>query len=390
MNLNYAYWMDALGDAFIDMVKEPEIRARNNNKGMEYIVAMNGGDGPNSYTRNSKLQEKSFNGTKSLLIRCIRDHLDIQKTCKVFRIADLGCSIGPNTFSCVKTIIQEVQLKFDTQFPEFTSLPEFQVFFNDTFSNDFNTLFSALPIDRLYMAAGVPGSFYGQLFPKGSMNFMHSSFSCHWISQVPKEVLIKDSRAWNKGRISYVRSSCEVKQAFAAQFMSDFKAFIGARSEELAPGGLIFISIPCKSNESELCILDSADVLGDAFIDMVKEGLVEEELFDSFNLPVYIPTPSELIKLVSSDEHLNILKVEESYVKVKLSSPEDFMFESSHLRAVMEGIIKRHFGPDILMDDLFHRYCNKLKEFSNQFKNYDKVGIVSVAVEQVIMQDELV
>uniref|UniRef100_A0A175YG25 Uncharacterized protein n=1 Tax=Daucus carota subsp. sativus TaxID=79200 RepID=A0A175YG25_DAUCS len=358
--------MDALGDAFIDMVKEPEIRARNN-RGMEYNVAMNGGDGPNSYTRNSKIQEEALNGTKSLLIGCIRDHLDLQKSCNVFRIADLGCSVGPNTFSCVNTIVQEVQLKFNAQFPGFTSLPEFQVFFSDTFSNDFNTLFNALPSDRVYMAAGVPGSFY-----------------------VPKEVLIKDSRAWNKSRISYVRSSCEVKQAFAAQFMSDFQAFIDARSEELTPGGLIFISIPCKSNESELCILDSADVLGDAFVDMVKEGLVEEELFDSFNLPLYIPTPSELIKLVSSDEHLNILKVEESFVKVKLSSPEDIMFESSHLRAVMEGIIKKHFGPDILMDDLFHRYCNKLKVFSNQFKNYDKVGIVSVAVERVIMQDELV
>ncbi|WOH15528.1 hypothetical protein DCAR_0935069 [Daucus carota subsp. sativus] len=347
---------------------------------MEYNVAMNGGDGPNSYTRNSKIQEEALNGTKSLLIGCIRDHLDLQKSCNVFRIADLGCSVGPNTFSCVNTIVQEVQLKFNAQFPGFTSLPEFQVFFSDTFSNDFNTLFNALPSDRVYMAAGVPGSFYGQLFPKRSMNFMHSSFS----------LLIKDSRAWNKSRISYVRSSCEVKQAFAAQFMSDFQAFIDARSEELTPGGLIFISIPCKSNESELCILDSADVLGDAFVDMVKEGLVEEELFDSFNLPLYIPTPSELIKLVSSDEHLNILKVEESFVKVKLSSPEDIMFESSHLRAVMEGIIKKHFGPDILMDDLFHRYCNKLKVFSNQFKNYDKVGIVSVAVERVIMQDELV
>ncbi|KAL1803387.1 hypothetical protein ACET3Z_032034 [Daucus carota] len=356
---------------------------------MEYNVAMNGGDGPNSYTQNSKIQEESFDVTKSLLIGCIRDHLDIQKSCKVFRIADLGCSVGPNTFSCVNTIIQEVKLKFATQFPGFTS-PEFQVFFNDTFCNDFNTLFNALPLDRLYMAAGVPGSFYGQLFPKGSMNFMHSSFSCHWISQVPKEVLRKDSRAWNKGRISYVRSSCEVKQAFAAQFMSDFEAFIGARSAELAPGGLIFISIPCKSNLSELSILESTDILGDAFTDMVKEGLVEEELLDSFNLPLYIPTPSEVIKLVSGDEHLNILKVEESFLEVKMSSAEDIIFESSHLRAVMEGIINKHFGPDILMDDLFHRYCNKLKEFSTQFKNYYKVGIVSVAVERVILQDELV
>ena len=159
---------------------------------------------------------------------------------------------------------------FNVQCPEFIRHPEFQVFF----SSDFKPVFNALPVDRLYMAAGVFGSSFGSLFLKGSMNFMHSSFSCHWISQVPKEVLIKDSRAWNKGRISYVRSSCEVKQAFAAQFMSDFKAFIGARSAELAPGGLIFISIPCKSNLSELSILESTDILGDAFIDMVKEVII--------------------------------------------------------------------------------------------------------------------
>ena len=36
-------------------VCQPEIRARNN-RGMEYNVAMNGGDGPNSYTWNSKIQ----------------------------------------------------------------------------------------------------------------------------------------------------------------------------------------------------------------------------------------------------------------------------------------------------------------------------------------------
>ncbi|KAL1803382.1 hypothetical protein ACET3Z_032029 [Daucus carota] len=356
---------------------------------MEYIVAMNGGDGPNSYTRNSKLQEESFNSTKLLLIGCIRDHLDIHKSCKVLRIADLGCSVGPNTFSCVNTIVQEVQLKFNAEFPGFTSLPEFQVFFSDTFSNDFNTLFNALPADRVYMAAGVPGSFHGPLFPKGSMNFMHSSCSCHWISEVPKEVLTKDSRAWNKGRITYVRSSCEVKKAFSAQFRSDFKAFIGARSEELAPGGLMVISIPCKTDESDF-VMDLFDVLGDAFADMVHEGLVEEELLDSFNITFCIPKPSEVIKLVSSDEHFNILKVEQSFVTAKLSSAEEIMFYTSQIRAVTEGLINKHFGPNILIDDLFDRYCHKLKEFSTRFQNIEKWGTLFLAVKRVIMKDELI
>ena len=129
-----------------------------------------------------------------------------------------------------------MQCKFSAQFPGFISRPEFQIFFNDTFSNDFNPLFNALPVDQLYMAAGVPG-FFLSIVPKRSINFKHSSFSCQWLWEVLREVLLKDSRAWNKDKISYVRNSCEVKKASAAQFMSDFKAFISARSEELAPGG---------------------------------------------------------------------------------------------------------------------------------------------------------
>lgn len=55
------------------------------------------------------------------------------------------------------------------------------------------------------------------------MNFMHSSFALHWFSKVPKEVIKEDSRAWNKGSISYVRSSSEVIKAFTSQFTSDIE-----------------------------------------------------------------------------------------------------------------------------------------------------------------------
>ncbi|KAK7849230.1 putative s-adenosylmethionine-dependent methyltransferase [Quercus suber] len=56
------------------------------------------------------------------------------------------------------------------------------VFFNDQFSNDFNTLFISLPPNRQYFAAGVPGSFYGRLFPKASLHFIHSSYALQWLS----------------------------------------------------------------------------------------------------------------------------------------------------------------------------------------------------------------
>ena len=89
-------------------------------------------------------------------------------------------------------------------------MPEFQVFFNDHTSNDFNTLFTSLPPERPYFATGVPGSFHGRLFPNSSLDFVHSSYALQILSKVPKELLNKNSAAWNKGRVHYASAPDEV------------------------------------------------------------------------------------------------------------------------------------------------------------------------------------
>ena len=58
------------------------------------------------------------------------------------KIADLGCSCGPNTLSVTSNIIHIVcetslRLKVET--------PTFQIFLNDLFGNDFNSIFKSLP-----------------------------------------------------------------------------------------------------------------------------------------------------------------------------------------------------------------------------------------------------
>ncbi|XP_021824304.1 probable S-adenosylmethionine-dependent methyltransferase At5g37990 [Prunus avium] len=340
--------------------------------------AMNGGDGLNSYKQNSKYQGEGFDEAKVLLRNSIREKLTIHKNSNattvtpVFKIADLGCSVGPNTFACVRALIEAVKLEFKAQGFE-TQLPEFQVFFNDHVANDFNTLFKAFPVDRTYMAAGVPGSFHGRLFPKASMNLMHSSFAVQWLTRVPQEVTKEVSPAWNKGRITYARSeSSKVEEAYAAQFARDMEAFFTARSAELADDGLLAILMPCRpepSLPSESTLMNILECLGDALADMVKEGLLSEAAVDSFNLPIYVPSASEVevvILLGTKNKNLgfSIERLEEMRFPAKLSSAEEVRVSCLHARAAMEDILCKHFGSDLNVDELFKRYSDKLEEFS--------------------------
>ena len=167
-------------------------------------------------------QGRVNNAAKRLITEAVVEILDIENfaSSNSFRIADLGCSVGPNTFFAVQNIIAAVQFKYQCQGLD-PQLPEFEVLFNDHTSNDFNTLFSSLPLDRKYYAAGVPGSFYGRLFPNGSLHLVHSSYTNHWLSRVPKTVVDINSSAWNKGRIHYTSAKDEVIKAYEAQYVED-------------------------------------------------------------------------------------------------------------------------------------------------------------------------
>ncbi|KAF8369993.1 hypothetical protein HHK36_031978 [Tetracentron sinense] len=195
---------------------------------------------------------------------------------KEFRIADLGCSVGPNTFIAVQNIIEGVELKYQT-LDHNSCIPEFQVFFNDHVANDFNTLFTSLPPDRRYFAAGVPGSFYDRLFPAVSLHFVHATYALHWLSMVPKEVVDINSPAWNKGRIQYTGAPNEVSEAYSAQYAKDMESFLCARAQELASGGLMALliaAIPNGTLHSQSTLGMMFDLLGSCLMDMAKMAQV--------------------------------------------------------------------------------------------------------------------
>ncbi|THG06062.1 hypothetical protein TEA_013161 [Camellia sinensis var. sinensis] len=66
---------------------------------------MNGGDGANSYSKNSRYQGDAINVVKEMIIEAIAKKFDITSlsfSSNTIRIADLDCSVGPNTFNAMK------------------------------------------------------------------------------------------------------------------------------------------------------------------------------------------------------------------------------------------------------------------------------------------------
>nr|XP_027188309.1 7-methylxanthosine synthase 1-like [Cicer arietinum] len=160
---------------------------------MERLLCMKGGMGETSYAKNSILQRKAIMKVKTLLDENLLKLMMLKKTSNgCWKIADLGCSSGPNTLisiSNIMEIIHKSSLKLNHK------KLVFQIYLNDLFENDFNNIFKLLPdfhqsmqgenFGACYMNA-TPGSFYGRLFPNYYIDIFHSSYCVHWLSQVSK------------------------------------------------------------------------------------------------------------------------------------------------------------------------------------------------------------
>ncbi|KAE8010526.1 hypothetical protein FH972_006893 [Carpinus fangiana] len=353
---------------------------------------MNGGMGDTSYASNSLVQQKVISMTKPIAEEAI-SNLYCSTSPSSLAIADLGCSSGPNTFFLVSELIEVVD-KLCRNLGR--QSPEYQVFLNDLPGNDFNTIFKSLPSFLKRMSqqlgpdsgpcffSGVPGSFYGRLFPTKSLHFVHSSYGLQWLSQVPEAL------ESNKGNIYMASSSPPgVLRAYYEQFQRDFSMFLSCRAEELVTGGRMVLTFLGRSSEDpsskECCYI--WELLALALNDMVSEGLVEEEKMDSFNIPQYTPSPSEVKSEVVKEGSFSIDHLEVSEVNW---NAYDSGFNSSDavsdggynvakcMRAVAEPLLISHFG-DAIIEEVFRRY----KEILSDRLSKEKTRFINVTVSLI-------
>nr|XP_043620312.1 benzoate carboxyl methyltransferase-like [Erigeron canadensis] len=270
------------------------------------FLHMNGGNGEFSYAINSSNQESLIRKVHPILkeiIKGIANDPDGFPPC--FHIADLGCSSGPNTLFFVSNIMEEVH---EVCKEKKLKPPQFQVFLNDLFGNDFNTLFGSLPtfyakrnkdneenFGRCFISA-VPGSFYGRLFPDQSIHFFHSSGCLHWLSQVPKDIE-------NNGLNVFMAKTSppNVFEMYKMQFQNDFTAFLESRSKEIIRGGHMLLTFGGRSNVDPYCNnshVNLWELFTRSLADMVKEGIVTESQIAAFNVPTYNPYKDEVRDLV--------------------------------------------------------------------------------------------
>nr|GLL47685.1 salicylate carboxymethyltransferase-like [Ipomoea trifida] len=335
------------------------------------VFRMNGGIEDTSYTKNSLLQRNVIHMTKLITDQAITSLYSSLNDPKTISIADLGCSFGPNALLAVSNLVKAV----DDQRKKLRRRhsPEFVIYLNDLPTNDFNTIFQSLPKHEedlrreigegcgLCFFNGVPGSFYGRLFPSDTLHFVHSSFSLHWLSQVPKGI------EENMGNICMATASPpSVIKAYYGQFEQDFSIFLKCRSKELVKGGRMVLTMPGRQSEDPT--FPTFELLALVLNDLVAEGYLEQEKLNLFNVPLYTPFLAEVKLLVEKDGSFTIDCLEtfqshwtRGYIyngngDDNIVSDEDTggYDVARSLRAVIEPMLVSYFGEGII-NEVFQR-----------------------------------
>ncbi|KAL2330223.1 hypothetical protein Fmac_017804 [Flemingia macrophylla] len=353
------------------------------------FLHMNSGDGERSYARNSTIQRKIMLKANFVLEETIktlyRDH-----SLECLKVADLGCSAGPNTLLFISNIVDIVNTTCTHLNRE---PPTFQFYLNDLFGNDFNTIFKSLSdfykrleeqghkLGSCFINA-TPGSFYGRLFPCNSINFFHSANSLHWLSQDPLLELTSEEKSLNKGNCYIVSTSPPtIYNAYVKQFQKDFELFLKSRSEELVSGGAMVLVFLGKSNTPRIT---GWEIISLILNDMFLEGLIEEAKLDSFNIPVFEPTIEEIRHVIKEEGSFYLQRLELCTIPWNECTNEDndtnnirAKVMAKHARAIMEPLLSANFGGQVI-SEVFVRYQKKIVQLMEVEKLESSTFIISM------------
>ncbi|BBN11845.1 hypothetical protein MPTK1_5g15220 [Marchantia polymorpha subsp. ruderalis] len=296
------------------------------------------------------------------------DHMSLQVGSGAIAIADLGCSMSPNTITNMESIIKRLSERYranpgrDSEGSE--EVPEFQAFFNELQGHDFNTLFQLINISKTtaaeqgdgeavqYFASAVTGSFYDRVLPSSSVHLVMSSLALHWISKIPTAVLDSNSPAYNGGHTDLHRSSRATLDAYAEQAEKDLVDFLSARAAELVTGGSMFLVFGARDHYIPYRVVDeSFEAHETVWNELAQEGEVAEDLRDSFNPLTYYRSFSEVDKVLHAFRSVFEVVTKTLFrnlISICLQGESDVK-KRAHMcasitRGMYSNILESHFG----------------------------------------------
>ncbi|KAL6883485.1 hypothetical protein ACP4OV_010899 [Aristida adscensionis] len=358
---------------------------------VERDLHMAAGDGANGYAPNSRLQRKALLETRPVLQEAVEELYASLSPGSTMVVADLGCSAGPNTLLVVSEVMKTIHAacaREETADGRRRAVAV-QCFLNDLPGNDFNLVFRSLEqlqkqndlsseetmVTPSCYVAGLPGSFYTNLFPGQSVHLFCSSYSLMWRSKwsLPQTVPddLSNGTQINEGNIYIGKTTPpSVIKLFQEQFKKDFQLFLMLRYKELVCGGRFVLTVLGRKSDDMLMhgeVGSMWELLAHALQSLAQEGRVEQEKINSFNLPFYAPSVNEVKALIKED-HFNIehIKTFECNWDPYDDSDSDVVLDSAtsgdnvahkSIRAVIEPLIMEHFGESIL-DELFSVFAS--------------------------------
>jgi len=210
----------------------------------------------------------------------------------IIGLADFGCSEGQNSIAVMKRLVAACRKR--------TKRP-IQTIHSDLPTNDFSELFKRLRPegrsvfdDNAVYSAAVGGSMFDQLLPPRSLHFAATFNAIGFLGRRPLDRLpgyILPNGPSKRRGVGHV--SEDDHAAFAKQARDDLGAFAHARAAELVPGGKLLIQVFGSGDDYRTC--DGLyDVLNDAMLELLDDGMLARNDYEAFYQPVYFRNLDEL------------------------------------------------------------------------------------------------
>ena len=227
--------------------------------------------------------------------------IDVAGRSGPFQMADFGAADGGTSIDLVGRIVEAVRARA----PErpvcmtYTDLPR----------NDFSALFSLVHggrpgvesylhrFDGVYVFASGT-SFYGPIFPPGTLDFGFSATAMHWLSGTPGRI---------GDHVHAVGAKGEELETFRRHAIGDWETILLARSRELKHGGRLVMSNFCideqgryLGNTGGVNMFDTFDML---WRRLLEEGVISADEYADTVFPQFYKTVDEYCAPLTDPEN---------------------------------------------------------------------------------------